>query len=61
MNYRLKVYRNDNIDLNLKFNTLTQAKIIARKYEEKFGYDTEIIESKVIYKRKTKQGDVVNE
>ncbi len=55
MNYRLKIFRNDNIDLNLQFDELEQAKKIAKKYEENQGYDTEIVESKVIYQRKTKR------
>lgn len=60
MNYRLKIFRNNNIDLNLQFDELEQAKKIAKKYEENQGYDTEIVESKVIYQRKTKRV-VVNE
>lgn len=55
--YKMIIKRNDGTILNLSSENLEQAKLICSKYHKKYGYDTQIEETRVIYKRETKRGE----
>lgn len=56
MKYEAIIYRNDGTKLTIKADDQEKAIQIAKNYHCKYGYDTAVTETRVIFYRNTEQG-----